>query len=165
MAGPGAPPAPVAGGTICATTSGPRVSARVRANGLSVTLCSASPSVSVVVVVTIISSSRTDCIRRRLMSPITSRTISSSRPTVVSARQPGHLGQVPRGPAGQPGLAHEPPVAHGYQAIGGGGDPLVVGDHDERLPARVELVEQAQDVGGCGAVQVSGRLVGEDHER
>ncbi len=40
-------PEAVGDGAIWATMSGPRVAARVRANGLSVTLWSASPSVSV----------------------------------------------------------------------------------------------------------------------
>ena len=59
----------------------------------------------------------------------------------------------------------KPAVAHRDQPVGGRGDPRVVGHDDERLAACVEALEQAQDVGGGGTVEISGRLVGEHDER
>ena len=44
-------------------------------------------------------------------------------------------------------------------------DPLVVRHDHQRLPGRVQLLEHAQDVERGGAVQVAGRLVGQDQQR
>ena len=43
--------------------------------------------------------------------------------------------------------------------------PRVVGDDDQRLPGRVQAVEQPQHLQGGGAVEVAGRLVGQHHQR
>ena len=49
--------------------------------------------------------------------------------------------------------------------LGRGGDLGVVGDEDDRPAAGVELAEDGQDVGAGAAVEVAGRLVGEDERR
>ena len=42
------------------------------------------------------------------------------------------------------------------------GDVLLVGDHHDRPPGGVQVVEDLQDLALGGAVDVAGRLVGED---
>src|SRR5581483_11227587 len=81
-----------------------------------------------------------------------------------SALESGDLGQRPGAAAGQPCLVDEGTVAHRDQAIRGGGHSGVVGDGDQRLSGLTQLLEQAQHLGGPGAVQVAGRLVGQHHE-
>ena len=49
--------------------------------------------------------------------------------------------------------------------LGAGGDLGVVGDEHDRPSARVELAEDGQHVGAGAAVEVAGRLVGEDERR
>ncbi|MES4906617.1 MULTISPECIES: hypothetical protein [unclassified Streptomyces] len=56
-------------------------------------------------------------------------------------------------------------VPQGDDAVGGGGDAFVVGDHDQGLAGGAQLVEEPEDVVGRGAVEVSGGLVGEDDQR
>jgi hypothetical protein len=52
-------------------------------------------------------------------------------------------------------------VAHRDQPVGGGRDPRVVGDDDQRLSGRAQAVKEPEHVQGCGAVEIAGRLVGE----
>ncbi len=83
-------------------------------------------------------------------------------------RQPSSPASAPRlpaGAAGQPRLVDERAVAHRDQPVGGGRDPLVVGDDDQGLPGRMQAVEQPEHLEGRGAVEVAGGLVGEDDER
>ena len=49
--------------------------------------------------------------------------------------------------------------------LGRGGDLGVVGDEDDRPARGVELVEERHDLGAGVAVEVAGRLVGEDERR
>ena len=57
-------------------------------------------------------------------------------------------------------------VAHRDLAVRAGGDLQVVGDDDQRDAAvRVERLQQVHHLGPADAVQVAGRLVGEDHLR
>ncbi len=72
---------------------------------------------------------------------------------------------MPGSAAGQPGLVHQRPVAHRDQPVGGGRDPRVVRDDDQRLPGSMKTVEQPQHVEGCGAVEIAGGLVSEDDQR
>ncbi len=62
-------------------------------------------------------------------------------------------------------MADDGPVPHGKQAVGGGGDPCVVGHHEQGLAVLPEPGEQRQDLTGGPAVEVPGGLVGQDHER
>ena len=48
---------------------------------------------------------------------------------------------------------------------GARGDVVLVGDQHDRAALVVELLEQAEHVGGRRRVEVAGRLVGEDHRR
>ena len=48
---------------------------------------------------------------------------------------------------------------------GPAGDVGLVGDHHDRAAGAVQLVEQAEDLGGRGRVEVAGRLVGEQQVR
>ena len=57
---------------------------------------------------------------------------------MTSAPEPGEVAEVARRAAGEPGLIDERPVAHRDQPVRGSGDPLVVGDDDQRLPGRVQ---------------------------
>ena len=63
------------------------------------------------------------------------------------------------------GSCDDPPVAQVDLAVGGRGDLGVVGDEDDRPAGGVELVEQRHDLGAGVAVEVAGRLVGEDQRR
>ena len=45
------------------------------------------------------------------------------------------------------------------------GDVVLVGDQDDRAALGVQLLEQAEHVGGRARVEVAGGLVGEDHRR
>src|ERR1019366_1349394 len=118
---------------LMATTSGPAVAARVRSYGLLLTPRKASPRVRVVVAAMIASSSIMASVLRRCRSRRTRRQTSTMRP-MPSALQPGQRTEMPGAPAGQPGLIDEGAVAHRDQPVGGGGDPRVVGDDDQRLP-------------------------------
>jgi hypothetical protein len=82
-----------------------------------------------------------------------------------SPLQSGELDEPTGGAVGQPGLLDEGAVAHRDQPVGGGRDPGVVGDDEQRLPGRTEAVEQPEDLQSGGAIEVAGRLVGEDDER
>jgi hypothetical protein len=42
---------------------------------------------------------------------------------------------------------------------------VLVGDHDDRRPALVQLLDQRHDLAAGGAVEVAGRLVGQDDRR
>src|SRR6185437_12260744 len=106
------------GGKLWATMSGPSVAAKVRFQGLVVTVCMASPSVSVALVAVITRSSSTDWAAWRRRSRAASRYTSRTRP--ISALQAGQRAEAARAAAGQPGLVHERPVAHGDQPVGGG---------------------------------------------
>jgi hypothetical protein len=72
---------------------------------------------------------------------------------------------VPGGAAGQPGLIHERPVAHADEPVGGGRDPRVVGDDDQRLPGLVQALEEPEHLQRCLTVEIARRLVREDHQR
>ena len=45
------------------------------------------------------------------------------------------------------------------------GDVVLVGDQHDRAALAVEVVEQVEDVGGRGRVEVAGRLVGQEQRR
>ena len=67
-----------------------------------------------------------------------------------------------------PGLVHfgrqvavDAAVLHADDPLGVAGHALLVGDQDDRLPFRVELIEQGQDVLAGLAVEVAGRLIGQ----
>jgi len=47
-------------------------------------------------------------------------------------------------------------------SVGGGGDCGIVGDHDDGLSLRVEIVEEGQDGVAVVRVEGAGGLVGED---
>ena len=66
--------------------------------------------------------------------------------------------------AGGAGVGDDPPVQHLDLAAHPGGDGLVVGDHHDRGPGRVQLVQQVEDRRAGGGVEVAGRLVGQ-HDR
>jgi len=117
----------------------------------------------VVVVVAIITSSSADCTRRHLMSPITSLETSSRRP--IAQRSSPVIALRVRGAAGQPRLVHERAVAHRDQSVGGRRDPGVVGHDHERLAVGVKLIEQAQQIGCGGAVEIARWFVGEQNQR
>src|SRR4029450_13392508 len=72
--------------------------------------------------------------------------------------------ELPGGATGQPGLVHERAVAHRDQPVGGGRDPRVVGDDDQRLPGLVQALEQAEGVQGGGGVQIFRRFGGEKEQ-
>ena len=61
--------------------------------------------------------------------------------------------------------ADDLPVAQVDLPVGGRGDLGVVGDEDDRPAGGVELVEEAHDVRAGVAVEVAGRLVGQDERR
>ena len=56
-------------------------------------------------------------------------------------------------------------VAHVDHAVGGAGDARVVGDDHDRLAALVVAAEQREDLARALAVEVAGRLVGQQHRR
>src|SRR5262249_1633414 len=60
-------------------------------------------------------------------------------------------------------VAHDAPIAEGDDAVGLQSDVAVVGHHDQRLMvALVGELEQRDDLLGVAAIQVAGRLVGQD---
>ena len=48
-------------------------------------------------------------------------------------------------------------------AGGAGGDGGIVGDEDNGVPVCMELVEQGEDVLGCGGIESCGWLIGEEY--
>ncbi|MEV8388974.1 MULTISPECIES: hypothetical protein [unclassified Streptomyces] len=46
-----------------------------------------------------------------------------------------------------------------------GGDPLVMGDHDQALARGTQFVEEPEDVEGRGAVEIACGLVSENDQR
>jgi hypothetical protein len=56
-------------------------------------------------------------------------------------------------------------VFHQQLTPGAGAQGAVVGDHDQRHALAVERFEQAHDFLAGGAIEVAGRLVGENHRR
>src|SRR5687767_8672406 len=64
-----------------------------------------------------------------------------------------------------PLVALHPAVADLQHAVGVRGDVVLVGDEDDRVAVRVELLEHAHDLLAGGAVEVPGRLVGEKDRR
>ena len=60
------------------------------------------------------------------------------------------------------GVSDDVPVEHLDAAPHPGGDRVVVGDHDDRGAPGVEFLQQGQDGGARGRVQVAGRLVRHD---
>ena len=63
------------------------------------------------------------------------------------------------------GVGDDVPVEHLDAAPHPGGDRVVVGDDDDRGPGGVELLQQGQDGGAIGGVEVAGGLVGQHHRR
>ena len=95
----------------------------------------ASASVSVVVVSTMMTTS-SSAWTRRLMSPITSRATSNSRP--IRPSPPARSSTRASAPSRRPAVSRptSAPVTHRDQPIGGGGDALVMRDDYERLARR-----------------------------
>ena len=56
-------------------------------------------------------------------------------------------------------------VLHAGDALGGGGDVVVVGDHQDRLAALVEAAEQLDHLVAALGVEGAGGLVGEQERR
>src|ERR1039457_1829317 len=96
---------------------------------------SASPRVSVVVAAVMTRSISAASTGRQRRSRVARRQTSSIRP-MPSAFESGEDTEVAGGAAGEPGLVDECAVAHGDEPVGGGGDPRVVGDDDQRLPGQ-----------------------------
>src|SRR5687768_3027257 len=61
-----------------------------------------------------------------------------------------------------PGVALDQAVAQAHDAVRVGGDVVLVGDQDDGVALGVQVAEHAHDLGAGGAVQVAGRLVGQD---
>jgi len=59
------------------------------------------------------------------------------------------------------GLADDRAVTHADHPVGGAGHAQVVGDEDDRLPFLRALAQNADDVARGAAVEVPGRLVGQ----
>ena len=59
-------------------------------------------------------------------------------------------------------VAHHAAVAHDEVALAVAGDVELVGDHDDGDALVVEFLEHAHDLDGGPAVEVAGRLVGEE---
>ena len=91
---------------------------------------------------------------------ITPSIVRAARSRLVRSRDEGQAEQLEEG-----SCRATPPVAQVDLAVGGGRDVGVVGDEDDRPPAGVELAEDAEDLGAGVAVEVAGRLVGEDERR
>src|SRR5574338_411109 len=56
-------------------------------------------------------------------------------------------------------------VAEGDDPLGAGRDVGLVGHHDDRLSLRMQLLEHRHDFLAGGAVEVAGRLVGQENAR
>jgi hypothetical protein len=106
------------------------------------TCLSVRPSVSVVVVVPITTSSSADCTGRRLMSPATNRETSSRRPIRLLALQAYHRAEGAGAAIDELRFTDERAVSHRDQPVGGRRDPLVVRDDDQGLTVGVQLLEQ-----------------------
>ena len=63
------------------------------------------------------------------------------------------------------GVGDDVPVKHLDAPPRPGGDRVVVGDDDDRRPGGVQLLQQGQDGGASGRVEVPSRLVGQQHRR
>ena len=79
--------------------------------------------------------------------------------------QPGHAGKTVPGLAVHRRVFDECPVPHGDQPVRSGGDSLIVGDDDQREPGSAQPVEEPEHLQRGCAVEVPGRLVGEDRRR
>src|SRR5262245_39778083 len=106
-------------------------------------------------------SSAVSTVRRR-MSLAARPDMSRQRP--MSALETGKLGERAGRAIGEPGLLDEHAVANGDQPIGGRGDPRIMRDDDQCVPARMKTLEEAQHVEGCCAVEIPGGLISEDDE-
>jgi hypothetical protein len=67
--------------------------------------------------------------------------------------------------ADEAGVGDNVPVEHLDAPPRPGRDRVVVGDDDDRRPGGVQLLQQSQDGGAGGRVQVPSRLVGQHHRR
>ena len=112
------------------------------------------------------------------------RAAPASAPTSASGAQPAgrvgaggsivrstEVGSVVTGGRPQPtGLRPSPgvddlAVLHADDALGGRGHVVVVGDHEDRLAARVEAAEQLDDLVAALGVEGAGGLVGQQQRR
>ena len=59
----------------------------------------------------------------------------------------------------------DPPVVQSHDAPAMTGDPGIVRDDDDRLAFGMQLAEQRHDFGGRAAVEIAGRLVGQQQLR
>ena len=80
-----------------------------------------------------------------------------------ACRTAGRRDAVPRRPCRA--VRADPAVPDPDDPAGPRGDLGLVGDQHDRAALPVQLVEQAEHVGGRGRVQVAGRLVGQDQRR
>ncbi len=84
---------------------------------------------------------------------------AAKAPLTGGGRGQGRGGQ---GAAGD-GIRDHPAVAHLDHAAGAGSHVAVMGDDDDRMAKRVQLIQQCQQLLPRAAVQRAGRLIGKDH--
>ena len=101
----------------------------------------------------------TPIISPRIVSP--ERSLFADRPAERDAHGLGH----DDASTGFGGVADDVPVGELDDALGVGGDLVLVGDQDDRAALVGEALEDARGPPAWRRVEVPGRLVGEDHRR
>ena len=85
--------------------------------------------------------------------------------TAIGGGKGGAVGQTASTRRGLVAGVDDLAVLHARDALGGGGDVVVVGDHQDRLPALVEAAEQLDHLVAALGVQGTRRLVREQEGR
>ena len=78
----------------------------------------------------------------------------------------GARGVVPSFVQAGPGtVGDDPAVAQAYDAPGVAGGFRIVGDHNDRSAAGIELTEESHDLSARRRVEIAGRFVGQEDRR